>query len=108
MVDGIIDVETTDGTRRTRDKAIGTSQDNGGAIIIIGKARGHDANDATVPFCVEDHGALGIFQLLVGSNHIQGFLGDAVVELTAFIIQIIDGSGQFFCVFFLVGDEQTH
>ena len=108
VVDGIINVKILNGARRACDQTIGSCQDDGGTIIIIGEARSHDSDDATMPTLVEDHGALGITKHIVGINHAQSLFGDAVVELTAFVIEVVDGSRQFLGMIFLVSKQQTH
>ena len=107
MVDGIVDIEVLDGSGRASDKVVGSRQDDGWSIIVIGQTRGHDTDDTFVPVLIKDDGASGIEQFFVVSNHIKSFFGDAIVEFTTGVIEFVDIGGQFQGVFVFFGKEEA-
>ena len=75
----------------------------------LGKARGHDADNALVPVLVVDYnGFLLRVHLAAGFEYGVGLLGDLLVELLAVLVILVDGLAKARGFLEIAGGEQLH
>ena len=89
--DGLIDVESLHGARRTCREAVRERKDNRRLVVKLGEARCHDADNALVPvLIVDDNRFFGRVGLAAGVENGVGFLGNPFVEFFAVFVVLVD------------------
>ena len=105
---GFINIETGHRTSRTGSYIAGTGQDHRRTIIFFRQTRGHDTDDALMPFFVVHHDTLAFFQILARLQNTGSFFGDILIEVFTSLVVGIDFHSHFLGQFDIVGHEQIH
>ena len=88
-MNGFIDIKSGDGACRARRHVARACQDHGRTIVLLGDARGYNADDAFVPLFVVDHDGTTFFQTFHLTHLVGGLFGHLAVEiLTRFVVEI--------------------
>ena len=87
-IDGVVEIEIRNRTRRTRQHIAIAREDYGGAVISLCEARGNDANNALVPLVAADHGGRFLVVFGVGLKHCERALGDVAVGFLAVVVAV--------------------
>ena len=88
----LIDIEAVHRARATRGQPFAARQYDGGAVVLLGQARGHDADDALVPLFVVDNDGAAVVQLRQVTYLLDGFLGHGFVQVLARLVVEVDAS----------------
>src|SRR3546814_412757 len=85
--DSIVQVETADRARRTRDRVSGTSQYDGGPVVFLDQAGSNDPDHALVPARMKQDGGFSGAKNRVAINHGKSLTGNITIVFPPEIIR---------------------
>ena len=87
---GLVHVEARHAARRTRGQVLAAREHHGGAVVLLGEARCHDADNALVPLFVVDHHGAAVVEPRKVAHEFHCLLRHLPVEVLARLVVEVD------------------
>ena len=94
---GLVDVEARHRPRGARGHTFAACEHHGRPVVLLGEARGDDADDAFVPVFVVDDDAAAFVEVGQATHLLHGLLGGLLVEVLACFVVEVDLPGSLEC-----------
>ena len=105
---GLVHIEAGHRAGRAGGLAVALREDDGGAVVLVEAARGHDAEHALVPVGLVEHGGAGVLQALGARNHVQRLLGGVLVRAAALLVHLVHHFGGVAGLLLVGGQQHGH
>ena len=89
-LDGIVDIETSHTTSRTRCNAVDDGENNGRTEIELRQTRGNDTHYAFLPTFVVEHDRFLMFLTLQTCHDFVGLFGHLLIDIASLVVVFVD------------------